>query len=453
MRKIAALVLSVLGWGCSTDTLPPSNVVFLSGQETDLWTANPAPAKIQVDLVESAKRTSLGEAPATSTGMTIPTGGVPLDVYARFDASALDTTSAVVAHGSSLTFYLSELYGLTIPIFVARSGGWSRAPDKLEHAHRRPVVVTALDEYVIAAGGDPVPGVDGSVPDFYDLANWSTLRSQPPLPRAPKSAAVLAGVMLVIDATGATWLDLGNDAVEQAVAPDGLSFAEIAGGDTVRLSDGTQLIVGATRSSGDPTSKILRIAPDRTLSALSLITPRLGAAAGVAADKLVVAGGSTEGAGVEVLNDAKTAFVTLGVPADPTIGLGLAALDGTTVLLAGGKDSVSGAAASARTLDVGCGATCAITDLGPLPSLLTGARVFRLDTGKALVLGDTDDGETHVLLASTASGKLAVTETPLRERRKGATATLLPNGQVGVIGGVSVDGTDTALSTLEAFFP
>jgi hypothetical protein len=450
MRKIA--VLSVLAWGCSTGNLPPSNVVFLSGQETDLWTRDPAPTKIQVDLVESDKRTSLGEAPAASTGMNIPTGGVPLDVYARFDASAVDGTSALVAHGSSLTFFLSELYGLTIPIFVARSGGWSRAPDKLEHAHRKPIVVTALDEYVITAGGDPVPGVDGSVPDFYDLANWTTLRSQPPLPRAPKSAAVVAGVMLVIDATGATWLDLGNDAVEPAVAPEGLSFAEIAGGDTVHLGDGTQLIIGATRSTGDPTSKVLRIATDRTLGALSLITPRLGAAAGVAGDKLVVAGGSTAGAGVELLNDAKTAFVTLGVPADPTTGLGLAALDGTTVLLAGGKDS-AGASATARTLDVSCGAACTINDLGPLPSLLTSTRVFRVDAGKALVIGDTEDGETHAQLVATGSGKLEATDTPLRERRKGATATLLPNGQVGVVGGVSVDGTDTPLSTFEAFFP
>jgi hypothetical protein len=450
MRKIAAL--SVLAWGCSSGSIPPSNVIFLAGHETDLWTRDPAPAKVQVDLVTPDKRTPLGETPATSTGMQLPENGIAQSTYARFDASALDGNSAVVAHGSSLTFYLPDLFGLTIPIFLARSGGWSRPPDALEHAHKKPVVVTALDEFVIAAGGDPVAGVDGAVPDFYDLANWVTLKSQPPLPRAPKSAAVVYGVMLVIDDAGATWLDLGNDRTDQAKAPDGLTFAEIAGGNTVRMSDGSQLVVGATRSKGDPTAKVLRIAQDRTLSFLSLNTARLGAAAGLVGNKLVVAGGSTAGAGVEVLNDNQSAFVTLGVPADPTTGLGLAGLDGTKALLAGGKDPMTGAAASARTLDVGCGAACTTTDLGPLPATLQGARVFSGDSGKALVIGEADDGETHAFLLSIGS-QLEVTETPLRERRKGATATILPNGQVGLIGGVSTDGSESAVSTLEAFIP
>jgi hypothetical protein len=451
MRRIVAL--SMLAWGCSSENLPPSNVIFLAGHETDLWTRDPAPAKVQVDLVTASQRTDLGEAPASSTGLQIPESGIAINTYARFDASALDGNAAPVARGSSVTFYLPDLFGLTVPMFLARSGGWSRPPDALEHPHKKPVVVTAFDEYVIATGGDPVPGVDGSVPDFYDLANWLTLKSQPAFPRAAKSAAVVLGVMLVIDDAGATWLDLVNDKTAQATAPDGLTFAEIAGGDTVRMSDGSQLIVGATRGAGDPTEKVLRIAQDRTLSFVSLNTPRLGAAAGLVGDKLVVAGGSSQGAGVEVLNETQSAFVPLALPADPTTGLGLATLQGTTALLAGGKDPTTGAAGSARTLDVSCGAACATSDLGPLPSTLGGSHVFSVDSSKALVIGDSDDGETHAFLASVGSGKLEVAETTLRERRKGATATILPNGQVGVVGGLSVDGADKAVSTLEAFFP
>jgi hypothetical protein len=264
---------------------------------------------------------------------------------------------------------------------------------------------------------------------------------------------VVGAKLLVLDSTNASWLDLSTDGVEAATAPEGLTFAEIAGGDTVALSDGTLFIVGATRATGDPTSKVLRVAPDRSLHALALGTARLGAAATVVGEKLVVAGGSSMGAGVEVLNDTQSALVTLGVPADPTTGLGLTALDGTTMLMAGGKDPTTGAGASVRTLDVSCGATCTPNDLGPLPSALTGARAFRLESVKALVTGDTDDGETHSFVLTTGGAKLEISEQPLRERRKGASATILPNGQVGLLGGLSIDGSGSPVSSFEAFFP
>jgi hypothetical protein len=451
MRKIA--LWAVLVVGCSAEPLLPSNVIFLPGQESDLWTREPAPARIEVDLVAGDQRTLIGQAPAPTSGLSVDTRQLQLRSFARIDATAFEGGGAVVARGSSATFFLDAIDAVTVPVFVARSGGWSRPPDTLEHPHKKPVVLTILPHLMIAAGGDAIPGVDGSVPDFYNAAVWSTLRSQPPFPRAPKSAGFVLTKLLVIDETGATWLDLSDESTKNATAPEGVSFAEIAGGDTIALPDGTLFIVGATRSTGDPTSKVLRIATDGTLRALALTTPRLGAAAGKVGDKLVVAGGSAAGPGVEVLNDTQSTFVTLGIGPDATTGLGLAALDATTMLLAGGKDPTTGATASVRTLDVSCGSVCTASDLGPMPSALQSSRVFRVDAGKLLITGETDDGETHAYSIAIGGASPEIVEQPLRERRKGASAVVLPNGQVGLVGGVSVDAAETAVSTFEAYIP
>jgi hypothetical protein len=451
MRKIA--LLSALAAGCSSTTLPPSDVLFLPGQETDLWTKDPVPSKVAVDLVINGQHTPLGDGPAPTSGLSIGNREVGYGSFATFEATATDGTGSVVASGSSVTFLLDGIEAIDVPLFVGRTGGWSRPPDTLEHAHRHAVACTALHEFVIATGGDTLAGVDGSIPDFYDLAQWTTLRSQPAFPRAAKSAGVVDPQILLIDSTAASWLDLSTDAVTAATAPEGLSYAEIAGGDTIALADGTLFIVGATRAAGDPTTKVLQVAPDRTLTALALTTPRLGAGAGIVGGKLVVAGGAATGAGIEVLNDMHTAFVALGAPADPTVGLGVGELDGTTLLLGGGKDPTTGAGAPLRTLDTACGATCAPSALGALPTALTLAHVFRIDTGKLVVAGESDDGETHTFSVHTGGAMPDVAELPLRERRKGASPLLLPNGQLGLVGGLTVDGKDAPVSSIEALFP
>jgi len=59
----------------------------------------------------------------------------------------------------------------------------------------------------------------------------------------------------VIDETGATWLDLRDDSKKDATGPDGLTFAEIAGGHTVVLPDGT---LHRRRDQVAPVSSITR---------------------------------------------------------------------------------------------------------------------------------------------------------------------------------------------------
>src|SRR5438477_11633822 len=98
MRKIGAL--AVLAWGCSSPTVPPSNVIVLAGRESDLWTREPAPARIEVTLVSGDQRTPLGEAPAPTSGLTLANRQVPFNTFASFEATAFDGAGTIVARGS-----------------------------------------------------------------------------------------------------------------------------------------------------------------------------------------------------------------------------------------------------------------------------------------------------------------------------------------------------------------
>src|SRR5439155_15420184 len=157
----------------------------------------------------------------------------------------------------------------------------------------------------------------------------------------------------------------------------------------------TTYIVGATQQDGAPTDKVLRISATGTLQALTLNTPRVGAAAAVVGSTLIVVGGSADGAGAETLNATETAFVPMALPAEPTAGAGVAALDKTNVISAGGKDLATSMGASVRKLDTSCTASCAWTDVTALPFALGRAAVFVQKPTLWIVLGESDDGANH----------------------------------------------------------
>jgi hypothetical protein len=411
------------------------------------------PVSVKAELVEGGQRTLLGQAAAPASGLSIASPPVPNGTIASFEATALDATGVAVIRGATVPFLLyGGVEGVSVPVFIGRIGKWSRLPDSMEHAHRHAVVASALHEYIIVAGGDASASSNPAVPDFYDLATFATLRGQTPFPRTPKSMAAVKAALLLIDEAGGTWLDLTNDKTNEAVAPSGLAFSEVAGGDTVALADGTLYIIGATRSAGEQTAKVLRIDTDGYFRAVPLATPRLGAAAASIGGKLVVAGGSADGAGVEVLNANQDAFDPVPFPSDATQGLGIAQLEGSTAILAGGQDSTSGTSSPVRTLDVSCNATCTTATVDLPPVVLQQTRVFSVASGKVVVVGEsTSDGESHAF-SIVAGAAPSMVELPFRERRKGATAVMLLNGEAGLVGGDQVD-TGAPSLTVEAFAP
>jgi hypothetical protein len=436
--------------GCSSEALPPPEARLLVGQENETWSAEPAPTRVKIEFVSEGVRTAIGESNAPAQAITIRNPGAAPGTIGSFEATGFDSTDTPIVRGASVPYLIYGLSNVTIPIFVARAAAWSRPPENLEHGRNRPVAIVVGHQYVIAAGGE-ARDVSPATPEVYDAINWQVLKGQPPFPRAPKSMAIVGSALLLIDEAGASWVNLPDDRVNTATPPTGLTFAEVAGGDVFELTDGSSYVIGATRTTGDPTAKVLRIDKNGFFRAVTLATARRGAAAAVIGDKLVVWGGSAEGAGAEVLTKAQDAFSALPFPADATTGLGLAALDATTAMIAGGKDPLTGAAAPWRTFDAACAADCTAAELTMPPFALDRTRVFQLGAGNLLVTGESDDGEFHAFGTALSSGTPEVTERPLRERRKGATALVFPNGQPGVLGGDNPE-TGAPVVSMETFF-
>jgi len=450
---LAPLVMLV---ACSADAIPPPDVRLLVGQENETWSADPPPTRVQVEFVSTeGARTVIGQSTAPAQAVTIRNPGSPTGVVGRFEVTGFDAADTPLVRGASVPYIVYNLRTGSIPIFVARAAAWSRAPENLEHGRVRPVALVAdqfRDQSLVITAGGEVKDFNPAIPDVYDVIYWKGLKEQPAFPRAPKSMVLVGTKLLCIDDAGASSIDLAIDKVREEPAPPGLTFAEVAGGDVFRLADGTSYVVGATRATGDATAKVLRIegrSDALTMRTVSLTAARRGAAAGVVGGNLVVWGGSAEGSGAEALTKAQDAFTPLPFPPDATAGLGLATVEGNTVLLAGGKDLVTGAAAPWRTFDVACTADCAATELATPPRALDRTHVFRLGTGNLLVAGESEDGEFHAF--SLATSPPEITERPLRERRRGATSLWLPNGQPGVLGGENPETAEPILS-IETFF-
>jgi hypothetical protein len=455
--------------GCASDALPPPDVALYVGQEQTAWADDPQAKRIRVDLVQAdGTRTPLADTDApppvkvddTKQPAIIPIQEQHFDrpAVASFTATGVDASGNAVLRGNSIFFGMTQIYAVRIPIFVGRVQSFARPISALNLRHLRPVVNTVY-ELLIAAGGDAIPGQDPAVPEFFDAAVWQTVSSQPPLPRAPKTLASVGTRLLVVDDMGATWLDLSKNTTEELAATDPpLDFSLVAGGDTLERPGGLRYIVGATRQEGAPTDKVLHIGENRAPSILTLSAPRAGAAAVFVGTNLVVAGGSATAAMAEVLASGDTKFNALPYPPDATAGLGLAALDDKTALVVGGTDPMSGAASPMRTLDVTCAASCTPGDVGTLPLPLTRTKVFVVSPTQVVVVGETDEaGLTGVVHAFSIDPSqpppFEPHEIALKVPRAKATAGILPNGQLGIVGGQLLDGTDASAKSIEIFIP
>ncbi|HKO48920.1 MAG TPA: hypothetical protein VJV79_14410 [Polyangiaceae bacterium] len=439
---------------CSTDFLTDGVITITTGQESDAWTAEPAAKKLRIDLVQST-RTTLAEVPAPVTQVSIGTDG-PERVTASFDASGFDADGNVVMSGSTVPVQILSFNGARITLFMGRSGGLSRAPEELVFASRHPKVTVQYGNYLLISGGDDAR----ADLDLYDMVRWRVapvLRTDDngvptrALPKVPESWAVAGSKLLLVDRQGPTWVDIWEGVQTVVTVPAGLDFADVVGGETIGAPNQPQYIVGATRTTGEPTNVVVRVDPDGSLHVLKLGTPRLAAAATIVSGQLLVVGGADSGAGAEISNAAGTAFSELPFPADATQGAALIAQDPTTALLVGGRDPATDEIAGFRTMDLSCSEECSQVRIAK-PVDFARPRLFPLGKGQSLLVGeDPETGQTHVFTFDTGVGH-ALTEFALRVPRSGASAFMAPNGQVGVLGGDALaDGTPA--KSVELFFP
>lgn len=419
-----SLALACLLPGCKED--PSATIGITLGGEPDALSRSPAPTTLIVEGVDvSGNVTELARTALPADEISL--GDKERTEAGAFRVRALDATGKVLLKGESLYVQFGALENSSFEVFVQRVGELARLP-RAPAAIDAPLLGLSVARYLVAANGPAVA--------LYDLLLLKPVPDFPAFARAAKSMATFGTAAIVIDEQGASTVDLSTARTSDLAAPAGGTFAEIAGGSTTTAPDGASYVVGGSRTSGGPSSRVLVLAKDGNVTFATLATPREGAcAAWVEGRGLLVYGGSVTGAGAELLAVGAVQGTPLPYPPDPVKRCGATTLDASHVLVAGGAGSpadVNGAG-QAAVLDLACAATCKpATWPGVLP--LVRAEAFALAPDAALVVGDDATGATRAFRASSVMG--AFREVPLKAPRRNARMVALPiKGVVAIIGG------------------
>lgn len=448
VRFLRVLCPALLIAGCSD---PETLVVeVMTGQETDTFSLDPAVTRVELRAVGN-DGANLGSASAAPGG-ELSLGTLSTETLARFEVHGYDVDGDLRVRGRSLSVVLGGIESGFVPVFAQRVERWSRPPGALDHSHVRGVGGVLAERYLMLTGGEGLGGEPTQI-TFYDLLSWGGSEG-PTLNFAPESLVVSADARaaLVIAGERAQWVEFDNGVIVDVELPEGLSsFAEVSGGRTVVGSEAAY-VVGATRD-GSATDRVLVVEADRSLRTARLVRARAGAAAvWVEGEGLVVAGGSAESPGVEVLSYNADDVVLTADPRpfaiDEVAGATAVAVnDGAAVWLLCGA-TPDGTSAGVRQLDLaGCIDDCAPTEVFDQLVDLTRCNAFSTPSG-VLLTGDTAAGET-VAFKLSADGQ-AVAPLGFREPRFGATTVAAPNGTLAVLGGGN--GTDPVVS-VELLFP
>lgn len=436
---LGALALS----GCGDDVADVTLTVTL-GHESDALSRSPAVVRLDVSATSLSGdvRVKTSAAP----GGTFDLGELPIDDLLTFEASGVDAAGNVVVRGRSLGTSLAFAEGANLGLFVQRVGAFARPPEGLLAGHRAPATGAFVERYVLATGGASADGSAATTMDYYDLGALGPAASAP-LSFGARTIVVVGTLILAIGETEAAWLDITSGQEIATTLPT--SPAALAGGSVLRDEEGNAYVVGATRASLE-SADVLAIDATAATGARALLAPRRGAAAAwVPGVGLAVVGGTSAGAGVELLRPGATSFEARPFAADATEGAGAATV-GTRLVVVGGQ--LAGAPATVRAFDVACLSDCKVEDTGlALPVPLAETRAFALDAQRLIVVGDEIGGAsaTRAFVVDLAAG--TVDESPLRETRRGARAEPAPNGTLFVLGGL--DANDAPVLTVESLFP
>lgn len=413
MKIPRLLGLVALAAACST---PEGSIELTTGGETDTFTRAPKPTSITVETIDGdGKVETLFSGPI---GATLDLGERERSKVAALVVTAKDDAGVVRVRGRTLALELGVLEKVALKIYVQRTGETARAPGTFS-APEAPILDTVQGRYVLAAGG----GVTRVA--FYDLLGWTQSPASPTLKAPPDSLVVLDTQILSIAGASASVYDLSTGTIADVSTPAGSSFAAVAGGRTIYAPDGGAYVVGATRATGEPTTAVLRVSKEGTLSFGNLAAPRLGAGATwVDGRGIVVVGGSPTAPGAEVLPVGGAQGAALPYPPEPASGLGAVTLDAQRVVVAG---------ADVKLVDLACANACTLQAWAKLPVGLVRAEAFTLGgvPNTVWALGTGPDGLSHLVRVAPDKAE----EIPLKAPRKQARAIVGATGQLFVIGG------------------
>lgn len=439
VRRTLAFALLALA-SCAKPT--ELSISITAGLEKDAFTADPPVTRVDVRLtsLDGDVDVSISAEP----GGTFDLGNIPIDAQVGVEVTGLDAAGNTVMRGRSLAgLPLDSIQG-GLHIFAQRTGQWARPPNGFSQTHVGGVATTIGERYILLTGGtkaasDPATA-DPAQLDSYDLFSLGGATANA-LPRVPQSAASLGDAVLAIDADGATWIDFLESVTYDPTPPEGLAaFGDVAGGASIASSDDRIFIVGGTRRT-EPSRAVLEVASDGSLKAYELETPRKGAAAAwIEGVGLVVAGGSADGPGVEVLAKAGTAFASRGFPPDPTEGAGGVTDGADGLALIGG--TIAGAAAPTRLLKPSCVTGCTVTEVASatLPAAMVNVATYLIQGTRVIVVGD-EAGAMGLTRAFLVDLVATVEEIPFKEPRRGAVSVPTPLATLAIVGGEHPDGT------------
>jgi hypothetical protein len=418
-------VAPVFTVACSST--PSGALQLITGEETDTFSRSPVPTRLQVDSADSSgKKTTLATASLPTSNVDL--GSLATDGTGTIQVTGTGADGGRLVYGQSLPLEYGALDGTTIPIFVQRTGELARMPP-LSDARSSPTLAVLAGRFLFVGAGSNL----SLTTQLYDFASFQALANPPTLPRVPTSVVFVGSVAWLIDDGGATQFDFSDNTQVEVTAPAGGAFSEIAGGATVYASDGSQYVVGATRSAM-PTSTVLAVDPNGTSPTwVHLSDVRLGAAATwVDGRGLVVAGGSEALPGVEIIAPGAQVGSPLCYPPDSSNGSAAVMLDGEHVLLAGGE-TPAGKDAGVRVIDLTRTSACVPMPWAALPAPLITAQAFASDASNALVVGDDQGGTTHVFRVTDSTA----TEVPTKVGHTGARAIVSPVSNVVLYGGAN----------------
>jgi hypothetical protein len=429
---LAAIPVGVVAMACSSNVA--GTISLITGyQEQDPFTQAPAPTSIQITaLADDGGVTVLAQSalPVTAN-LALPTQST--NTTAALTATGFDDAGAMVLWGQTLPIEFSSIEGLTLPMFVQRTGELTRLPSPFAAPPVAPIV-TILDGRFLLSIEATTPTEDASAAaastQIFDLLTWAPYTSAPALPVAPVALVTVGTQALLINGSNTIWYDFSDTSTSTPTLPSG--FEGLTGGVTVTdpLTGDGYVVVGAGPSAtASPVILYVnaaeQIAGSQSLSLASLGFPRSGAATTWVGRQLFVAGGSNMGTGVELLEPGTTMTIQPGYAPDATVGAGATALDQTHVLLAGGINPRTGKDAGARVIDVSCPASGCLAvpwNAPPIAPPLVSAQAFTIDSSHAFVVGNDASNNTHAWVLTPTSS----TEIIFKVLRKGATALALP---------------------------
>lgn len=421
----AALVSLVIPALTACSDGPTATLTLTPGDELDAFSKGPVPTTLVVESVDLDG--NVQELARTA----LPTDDISLGDKGRTDVGSIrvrasDAAGNVVLKGETLYLQFGALENTSLEVFVQRVGELARLPRSAQ-ALDAPLLGTTVARYVVAATGTTL--------SLYDLLQLQPLTGLAALPRSARSFVTFGTAAIVIDDVAASTVDLSTGSFSDLPAPEGGTFAEVAGGLTVNAPDGSAYVVGGTRSTGGPSQRVLVISKEGVTSFASLSVPREGACATWVEGRgvVVVGGGDASAAGAELLPIGTSQGAKLAYPADAVKRCGASTLDASHVLVAGGVGSATdvAGAAPARVLDLACTADCKpVVWPGALP--LVRAESFTLTPTVALIAGDDAAGATRVFRASATETREIALKAP---RRNGRLVALPIKGTVAIVGG------------------